>query len=138
MLKEAAGYREDILRAYHWAQARMPVYPLKDGTSVPGYPSQLTAPGPTNNFFPGEDGNRSWCYDVELGAHHLVPQEVLDARSREVGDMMDHMEECSSWLTAGSTIRPNATRKTGTTSAASRKCSHTTAGTSRSTLSATM
>lgn len=93
LLSEAKSYREDILRAYHWAQARMPVYPLKDGTSVAGYPSQLTAPGPTNNFFPGEDGNRSWCYDVELGAHQIVPQGILDAKSREVGDMMDHMED---------------------------------------------
>ncbi len=93
LLAQAKAYRDDILRAYHWTQARMPVYPLKDGTSVPGYPSQLDAPGPTNNFFPGEDGNRSWCYDVELGAHQLVPQGVLDPASREVGDMMDHMED---------------------------------------------
>ncbi len=92
-LKDAAEFREDILRAYHLTQARMPVYPLRDGTSVPGYPSQLTAPGPSNNFFPGEDANRSWCYDVELGAHQLVPQGVLDPKSRDVADMMDHMED---------------------------------------------
>jgi hypothetical protein len=51
------------------------------------------SPGPLNDFFPGEDGNRSWCYDVELGAHQLVPQGVLEPDSPEVARMMDHMED---------------------------------------------
>ncbi len=91
-LRDAAAYQQDILRAYRLIQAQMPVYPLRNGTSVPGYPSQLL-PGPTGPFFPGEDGNRSWCYDVELGAHHLVPQGVLPADSQDVTWMMDHMED---------------------------------------------
>lgn len=91
-LTNAAAFHDDILRAYRIMQARMPVYPLRDGTSVPGYPAQLL-PGPTGPFFPGDDGNRSWCYDVELGAHQLVPQGVLAADSREVAWMMDHMED---------------------------------------------
>jgi len=90
---DAVEYREDILRAYRWTQARMPVYPLADGTFVPGYPSQLFSPGPLGYLFPGEDGNRSWCYDVELGAHQLVPLGILDAGSRDVTWMMHHMED---------------------------------------------
>lgn len=99
-IKEAAGwrdmyhpFREDILRGYAWTRARMPVYPLRDGTSVPAYPSQLHGLGATQLFFPGEDSSRSWCYDIELGSHHMVPQGLLDPNSREVGWMMDHMED---------------------------------------------
>lgn len=89
----ARELRECILDAYRWTQARMPVLQLKSGAWVPGYPGQLYAPGPTNDFFPGEDANRSWAYDVELGAHQLVPQGVLDPNSPEVDAMMNHMED---------------------------------------------
>ena len=92
MLRDAAAFREDILRAYRAVQARMPVLPLRNGTFVAGYPSQLL-PGPTALFFPGEDGNRSWCYDVEVGAHQLVPQGILPPDSPEVDAMMQHMED---------------------------------------------
>lgn len=92
-LENAAEFKNDIMRAYRWTQACMPVYLLRDGTAVPAYPSQVHSPGPLNNFFPGEDGNRSWCYDVELGPHHLVPLGVLDANSRDVTWMMDHHED---------------------------------------------
>ena len=92
-LRNAAEFREEILRAYQWTQSRAPVYPLKDGSWAPAYPAQLHCPGPTNYFFPGEDANRSWAYDVELGAHQLAPQGVLDPDSREVARMMDHMED---------------------------------------------
>jgi hypothetical protein len=60
---------------------------------VNAYPSQVYCPGPSGNFFPGEDGNRSWCYDVELGTHQLVPQGILKPGSREVTEMMDNMED---------------------------------------------
>lgn len=91
--RAAEAFRKDILRAYSWARERTPVVPLRDGTWVRSYPSQVYCLGPTGNYYPGEDGNRSWCYDVELGAHHLVGQGVLEARSREVAEMMDHMED---------------------------------------------
>ncbi len=93
LLDAAADYSKAILRAYHATQMLMPVYPLRDGTWVPGYPSQIGAPGPTNDFFPGQDGNRSWCYDIELGAHQLVQQGVLDPMSPDVDWMMNHMED---------------------------------------------
>ncbi len=92
MLQDAEAFRQDIVRAYRAVQAKMPVYGLRNGTFVPGYPGQLL-PGPTGPFFPGEDGNRSWCYDVELGAHHLIPQGVLPADGPDASWIMDHMED---------------------------------------------
>lgn len=93
LLDSSDDYRKRIESAFHATQALMPVYPLRDGTWVPGYPSQVDTPGATNDFFPNEDGNRSWCYDVELGAHQLVPQGVLDPDSLDVRWMMNHMED---------------------------------------------
>jgi hypothetical protein len=69
------------------------VFPLKNGTWVPEYPTQLYCPSPTDHFYRGEDFGRSWAYDVELGAHQLVPQGVLDPKSKDVAWMMDHMED---------------------------------------------
>jgi hypothetical protein len=91
--EQARQFTRDIARGYQWTQAMMPVYRLRNGVSVPGYPSQLHGPGPTGNFFPGEDGNRSWCYDVELGSHHLIPFGMIAADSRETAWIMDHMED---------------------------------------------
>ena len=89
----AAGLRANILRAYRWTQSRSPALPLRNGTWIPHYPSQVHSPGKLGDFFPGQDAGRSWCYDVEIGAHQLVPTGVLDPRSREVERMMDHMED---------------------------------------------
>jgi hypothetical protein len=77
----------------------MPVFGLRNGAFVPAYPTQLL-PGPTALFFPGEDGNRSWCYDVEIGAHHLVPFGILPAGARETEWMANHMEDVQ-FLSAG-------------------------------------
>jgi hypothetical protein len=93
LVKASQDYAEAIRRAYRMTQDLTPVYPLRDGTWVPGYPSQVGTPGPTNNFFPGEDGNRSWCYDIELGAHQLVPQGILDAKSHDTDWMLNHLED---------------------------------------------
>ncbi len=93
LLDEATRFRADILRAYAWTQSRMPVMGLRDGTFVSGYPSQVHCPAPVGDFFPGQDGNRSWAYDVELGAHHLVPLGVLDVTRPDVASMMEHMED---------------------------------------------
>jgi len=51
------------------------------------------SPGRLAEFFPGQDAGRSWCYDVELGVHQLVPAGVLNPHSREVERLMDHMED---------------------------------------------
>lgn len=93
LLTDAAAYAEQIRRAYLRTQAMTPVYPLRDGTWVPAYPSQVDSPGPTGVLFPREDVGRTFAYDVELGSHHLVAQGVLEPRDRQVDWMMDHMED---------------------------------------------
>ncbi|MGQ9782794.1 MAG: NPCBM/NEW2 domain-containing protein [Armatimonadota bacterium] len=93
LIMEAEEFRSEILRAFHWTQSKTPVVPLRDGTWVPGYPAQVYTFGSTGDYYPGQDANRSWAYDVELGVHQLVPQGVLDASSCEVDYMMDHMED---------------------------------------------
>ncbi|MBN1343121.1 MAG: NPCBM/NEW2 domain-containing protein [Phycisphaerae bacterium] len=93
LAKAATEFRQNILRAYRWTQARCPVLPLQTGASVPAYPSMLYAFGNLEDMIPGEDGNRSWCYDVELGAHHLPVLGILDPNAPEVGGMLDHMED---------------------------------------------
>ena len=92
-LDHAADLRTNILRAYRWTQSRSPALSLGDGTWIPHYPSQVHSPGRLADFFPGQDGGRSWCYDVEIGAHQLVPTGVFDPRDHEVGRMLDHMED---------------------------------------------
>jgi len=91
--ERADQLRENTLRAYRWTQARSPVVALRDGAWTPHYPSQVHSPGPLGDFFPGQDGGRSWCYDVEIGAHQLVPAGVLAADSPEVERMLEHMED---------------------------------------------
>lgn len=93
VLASARELKECILRAYHWTQSQGPVFPLKDGTWVPMYPTQVFSIWPTNQMYPSADSGRSWCYDVEIGAHHLVPTGVMDPDSREARWMMDHMED---------------------------------------------
>jgi hypothetical protein len=91
--ERADRLRGNTLRAHAWTQARSPVVALRNGAWISHYPSQVHSPGTLGDFFPGQDGGRSWCYDVELGAHQLVPTGVMEANSREVGRMMEHMED---------------------------------------------
>jgi hypothetical protein len=93
--EHAKDFREEILRAYKWAQARMPANQLQNGTWVPPYPSQVPLPGTLGLFFPGEDDNRPvlGCFDVELGASNMVPLAVLDPNSPDVRAMLEHQED---------------------------------------------
>lgn len=93
MIANADEFRKEIIRAFHSVQSIAPVFPLRDGTWVPEYPTHPFAPMPVDDLYPGEDFGRSWCYDVEIGAHHLVPQGVLDPNSKDVSWMMNHMED---------------------------------------------
>ncbi|NOS69196.1 MAG: hypothetical protein HOP33_04620 [Verrucomicrobia bacterium] len=94
MFAERAGQlRSNTLRAYHWTQARSAAVELRNGAWTPHYPSQVHSPGALADFFPGQDAGRSWCYDVEIGAHQLVPTGVMEANSREVDRMLEHMED---------------------------------------------
>jgi hypothetical protein len=91
--ERARQLRENTLRAYHWTQARSPAVALRNGSWTPHHPSQVHSPGALGDFFPGQDVGRSWCYDVEIGAHQLVPTGVMEANSREVERMLEHMED---------------------------------------------
>jgi hypothetical protein len=93
-LNNADDFRSEILRAYHRVQSQAPVLPLRDGTWVPGYPMQVSYPGLITDFFPDDTMYLTRLYDSEAaGANHLVPQGVLDAKSRETEWMMNHMED---------------------------------------------
>jgi hypothetical protein len=91
--QDAGQYADDIRRAFRWAQGRAPVVPLNDGTWVPGYPALLYGHGMAEEIYASEDTSRCWCYDVELGAHHLAVNRILDPRSEQAGWIADHMED---------------------------------------------
>jgi hypothetical protein len=93
LLAQAAQLRANTRRAYWWTQSQSPALPLRNGTWVPHYPSQVHSPGKLADFFPGQDGGRSWCYDVEIGAHQLIAAGVFDPSEREVERILDHMED---------------------------------------------
>jgi len=90
---EAAQFEKDILTAYRRTQSRTPAMLLQNGCFVPGYPTQVYTPGRVGDFYPGEDGNRSWCYDVEIGAHQLIPTGVLPPDGSDSKWIMEHMED---------------------------------------------
>jgi hypothetical protein len=91
LLSNAAQFRGDIQSAYGWTQQRSPVVPLGNGTWVPYYPSFVYGFG--EDAFPGEDGGRSWCYDVEIGSHHLAVLGVLDESGQNIDSIADRMED---------------------------------------------
>ncbi len=88
--QSAEQLRAEIQRAFRWTQARTPVFPLRDGTWVPGYSYEVYAPGPIGQFFPNFS---IWLYDILLGPQHLGPQGVLDPRGPETIWMTDHFED---------------------------------------------
>ncbi|MDR3689451.1 MAG: hypothetical protein P4L46_08745, partial [Fimbriimonas sp.] len=92
-LREARSYRNDIVRAYRWAQALTPATALQNGAWVAGQPSQVHCPGPLSEFYAGEDGSRSWCYDVEVGAHNLIQQGILPADGADSREIADYLED---------------------------------------------
>lgn len=91
-LENADAFKESLLRAYRLTQGQSPVLQLQNKSWVPAYPGMLYCYGRIEDIIPGEDGNRSWAYDVELGAHHLAALGVMEPNSPEVNWMMNHME----------------------------------------------
>jgi hypothetical protein len=92
-LQEAEAYRQDILRAYAWAQARTPVRPLRDGTWVAACPAMVQCFGKVGESFPGEDWGRTWAGDVEIGPQHLVALGLMDPHAPDAEWMMDYLED---------------------------------------------
>jgi len=93
ILTDAEDFRETIRRAFEWSQSKSPVVPLQNNAWVPFYPTHLYALTPIENLYPNEDWGRSWCYDVELGAHHLVALGVIEPRAQQADWIADHMED---------------------------------------------
>jgi hypothetical protein len=93
LLDRAAEFRADIVRAFAYTQERSPVLALANGAWIPAYPGMVNCFGRIEDIIPGEDGNRSWCYDVELGAHHMIMHGVFAPDAPETAWMMDHMED---------------------------------------------
>jgi hypothetical protein len=66
---------------------------LADGTWAPNYSGMMDCFGNIEEFVPNEDANRTWCYNVEIGLHHMAANRLIDPRSDEVTQMMDYMED---------------------------------------------
>ena len=87
---EARDFREDILRAYKWNQARMPVCALQDGSWVPAYPSSLYCYGPTRYFY---NDVGAVGVDIEVGGSHLILQGVIPPDSDDGRWITNFMED---------------------------------------------
>lgn len=90
---EAEDFAATLRRAVDLASANAPVVPLRNGLSVPFYPCQLYAPGAIGDLYPGDDGGRSWCYDVEFGVQHLVALGLVSPRDALARHTMNFHED---------------------------------------------
>jgi hypothetical protein len=109
--EDARAFREDILRSYREIQSLAPLVPLQNGDWVLYYPTHAHCPGPIELYYPGEDGGRSWCYDVEIGPHHLLPMGVMEPGSADARRVMDHMEDVQFLRDGWGYYPADATRK---------------------------
>ena len=80
---EAQAYRESIVLGFTRAAERSPVVRLRDGTSVPHYPSHVHRRG--RSF--------GWICETLEGAIHLLIAGVIDARSTEAGWILRDFED---------------------------------------------
>jgi hypothetical protein len=60
---------------------------------VPGDPAFMDCFGHVEDFLPSEDGGRTWCYSIEIGAHQLAATNVLDPASADVSWIADYLED---------------------------------------------
>ncbi|MCC7495166.1 MAG: NPCBM/NEW2 domain-containing protein [Fimbriimonadaceae bacterium] len=89
----AAQAQRDLLRAFDWACARTPAVRLSDGRHLPGIASTVYDHDALGDLYPGDDWGRSWCYDVELGAQHLVALGLLPADHWAAAAMAEILED---------------------------------------------
>jgi len=87
---EAQDFKNEILRAFNWNQARMPVRPLSNGMWVPAYPSSLYCFGLTRYFYKGLS---AIGHDVEVGSNHLILQGIISPESPDARYMTNYMED---------------------------------------------
>lgn len=81
--REAADYREAILRAYREAAVRSPVARLRDGTYVPDYPSSVTTRG----------RDYGWIRETLEGALMLPITRLLEPKSQEAEWILKDYED---------------------------------------------
>jgi hypothetical protein len=93
ILADAKDYREDLLRAYRWTEARMPVVPLGNGTWVPNPPAHLYLFGNVEDMLVVYGPDKTFAYNAEIGANHLVANGLLDPHGRESSEIMDYLED---------------------------------------------
>ncbi|MHB8956483.1 MAG: NPCBM/NEW2 domain-containing protein [Pirellulaceae bacterium] len=86
----AAEYRADVLRAFRWQRAQMPVVPLRDGTWVSPCPSSLNCFGLTREFFGGVS---AMGHDVEVGGNHLISLGLLAPEDAAADAIVDFLED---------------------------------------------
>lgn len=88
--KASAEYKSNILDAYNWNQARMPVLPLRDGTWIPATVSSIYTYGLTQDYFGGVSATG---HDVETGGGHIIPLGLIDPKSRGADWIIDYQED---------------------------------------------
>lgn len=93
LLRDAAAYRKDVAEAFHWTQVRSPVVALQDGTWTYNHPGIVGFFGNVEEFTPGVDGGRSWCYSVDLGSHYLTALGVLEPRGADSDAIVNYLED---------------------------------------------
>ncbi len=92
-LASAAELRTNILQSYRWTQAQAPALPLRNGTWIPHYPSQVHSPGKLADFFPARTAGRAGAAMSKSSARRLVPSKSSPPTVREVERILDHMED---------------------------------------------
>jgi hypothetical protein len=90
LAKSAGEFQADLLRAYRFNQARMPVVPLRNGAWVPATPSSVYCFDLSKSFYPGFGGIG---HDVEVGGNHLIDLGFLGPHSREADWAVNYLED---------------------------------------------
>ena len=93
ILKQSLEFKQNIRRAYKWSTSKSPVIKLQNDTWITYSPTFLYAFGFMDDIYPGEDWNRSWAYDSELGANHLAAAGILEINDPEVDNIRNCAED---------------------------------------------
>ena len=83
LVREADGYRNDILASWREASARSPLVRLRDGTFVPHFPSRL--------YLRGRD--YGWIRETLEGAIHLICTGLISPDSPEAAWILKDYED---------------------------------------------
>ncbi len=81
--REAAAYRDDLVRGFETARRRAPLVRLRDGRWVPHYPARL--------YRRGRDVG--WIREVLEGPVHLLTSGLFDPRGPQAGWILDDYQD---------------------------------------------